>query len=143
MRKFQPKPLKPGVDIGLKTPNPEGFLITPKTLGAIWILVRTVGGGPPNSVCQNLRIRFFFKLRIVPGVSHLMGFSFLKISLMYRWKTPQDCGVSIFMFQYICNNLVLCTQRRKSCHDQFQFLQRLVQPTGRLRHILGMSCQQK
>ena len=32
MRKFEPKPLKPEVDIGLKTPNPEGFGITPKTL---------------------------------------------------------------------------------------------------------------
>ena len=30
MRKFQPKPLKPRCDIGLKTPNPEGFWITPK-----------------------------------------------------------------------------------------------------------------
>ena len=31
MRKFQPKPLKPRCDICLKTPNPEGFWVTPKT----------------------------------------------------------------------------------------------------------------
>ena len=50
MRKFEPKPLKPGVDIGLKTPNPEGFWITPKTLRDISILLRScseVQGGPP------------------------------------------------------------------------------------------------
>ena len=32
MRQFQPKPLKPRFDIGLKTPNPEGFGVTLKTL---------------------------------------------------------------------------------------------------------------
>ena len=50
MRKFEPKPLKPGVDIGLKTPNPEGFWITPKTLRDISILLRpcpSSQGGPP------------------------------------------------------------------------------------------------
>ena len=31
MRKFQAKPLKPRCDICLKTPNPEGFWITPKS----------------------------------------------------------------------------------------------------------------
>ena len=31
MRKFQLKPLKPRCDICLKTPNPEGFWVTPKT----------------------------------------------------------------------------------------------------------------
>ena len=31
MRKFQLKPLKPRCNIGLKTPNPEGFGLTPKT----------------------------------------------------------------------------------------------------------------
>ena len=31
MRKFQAKPLKPRCDTGLKTPNPEGFWITPKS----------------------------------------------------------------------------------------------------------------
>ena len=31
MRKFQLKPLKPRCDICLKTPNPEGFCVTPKT----------------------------------------------------------------------------------------------------------------
>ena len=50
MRKFEPKPLKPGVDIGLKTSNPEGFWITPKTLRDISILLRSCpssqGGSP-------------------------------------------------------------------------------------------------
>ena len=54
MRKFEPKPLKPEVDIGLKTPNPEGFGITPKTLRDISILLRSgpelQGGGPPPVV---------------------------------------------------------------------------------------------
>ena len=31
MRKFQAKPWKPRCDTGLKTPNPEGFWITPKS----------------------------------------------------------------------------------------------------------------
>ena len=31
MRKFQAKPLKPRCDTGLKTTNPEGFWITPKS----------------------------------------------------------------------------------------------------------------
>ena len=31
MRKFQPKPLKPRYDICLKTPNPGGFWVAPKT----------------------------------------------------------------------------------------------------------------
>ena len=50
MRKFEPKPLKPGVDIGLKTPNPEGFWITPKTHGVIWILLHHAGGDLPPAV---------------------------------------------------------------------------------------------
>ena len=32
MRKNQVKPLKPQLALWLKTPNPEGFWITPKTL---------------------------------------------------------------------------------------------------------------
>ena len=54
MRKFEPKHLKPGVDIGLRTPNPEGFWITPKTLRDISILLRSCsdlqGGGPPLEI---------------------------------------------------------------------------------------------
>ena len=50
MRKFQPKPLKPRCDIGLKTPNPEGFWITLKTQQVRFNLVsssRISRGGPP------------------------------------------------------------------------------------------------
>ena len=31
LRKFQSKPLKPRCNTGLKTPNPEGFWITPRS----------------------------------------------------------------------------------------------------------------
>ena len=59
LRKFQPKPLKPRFDIGLKTPNPEGFRITLKTLRDISIFMNPVRGGgpPPDRVCQRLRTR--------------------------------------------------------------------------------------
>ena len=49
MRKFQPKPLKPHYDICLKTPNPEGFWLTPKTRGAILIFVNLHGGVPTHA----------------------------------------------------------------------------------------------
>ena len=48
MKKFQPKPLKTGVDICLKTPNPEGFRITLKTLRDISISVTRAGGVHPR-----------------------------------------------------------------------------------------------
>ena len=53
MRKFQAKPLKPRCDICLKTPNPEGFWITPKTRQDIlirltlFLTTRTLGRWQP------------------------------------------------------------------------------------------------
>ena len=47
MRKFQPKPLKPRGNTGLKTPNPEGFWITPKIRQERLVTVQNAGGGPP------------------------------------------------------------------------------------------------
>ena len=49
LRKFQTKPLKPRFNIGLKTPNPEGFGLTPKTVRDILIFVNLLGGGPPQA----------------------------------------------------------------------------------------------
>ena len=48
LRKFQSKPLQPRCNTGLKTPNPEGFWITPKTRQDILIRLRLVRGPPPD-----------------------------------------------------------------------------------------------
>ena len=58
IRKFQPKPLNPQCDICLKTRNPEGFWVTPKTRqvrGHSSQSVPTFQGGPPGSFfnCQD------------------------------------------------------------------------------------------
>ena len=47
MKTFQTKPLKPRVNTGLKTPNPEGFLITLKTRQDKLVTVSWFRGGPP------------------------------------------------------------------------------------------------
>ena len=48
LRKFQPKPLKPQVDICLEMPNPEGFWITLKTIRDISVSLNPCRGGPPR-----------------------------------------------------------------------------------------------
>ena len=46
-KKFQAKPLKPRCNTGLKTPNPEGFWITPKSRKVRGDWSQVVRGGPP------------------------------------------------------------------------------------------------
>ena len=51
MAEFQLKPLKPRGNTGLKTPNPEGFWITPKIRQDRLVRVRFAkGGGTPLTV---------------------------------------------------------------------------------------------
>ena len=47
MKRFQPKPLKPRGNTGLKTPNPEGFWITPKIRQDRLVTVSCYRGVPP------------------------------------------------------------------------------------------------
>ena len=46
MKKFQQKPLKPRRNTGLKTPNPEGFWITPKIRQDRLVTVSCYSGSP-------------------------------------------------------------------------------------------------
>ena len=47
LRKFQSKPLKPRCNTGLKTPNPEGFWITPRSRQDRLVRLKCSRGVPP------------------------------------------------------------------------------------------------
>ena len=47
LRKFQSKPLNPRCNTSLKTPNPEGFLITPRSRQDRLVRLKTSRGGYP------------------------------------------------------------------------------------------------
>ena len=58
MRKFQPKPVKPRGNTGLKTPNPEGFWITPKIRQDRLVRVRFARGSPLAHLDTNMTLPF-------------------------------------------------------------------------------------
>ena len=69
MRKFQLKPLKPRCDICLKTPNPEGFCVTPKTRQVRDDSSQVARGGgvpPPLATYSSASTEPFNPLQSVP-----------------------------------------------------------------------------
>ena len=59
LRKFQSKPLKPRCNTGLKTPNPEGFWITPRSRRDRLVRLKTCRGVPPLQGSSTVRTEPF------------------------------------------------------------------------------------